>query len=84
MTPLRQRVIDYMQIRNFSSNTPIYGKSRCLPGILADPPEGLGPANIRTYQLYLTNERNLAPSSSLIATSTAHLFFVHCDDEAAL
>jgi integrase/recombinase XerD len=28
-------------------------------------PQALGPEEIRTYQLYLTNERKLAPSSIL-------------------
>ena len=38
-------------------------------------PEGLGPANIRDYQLYLTNEKKLAPGSILIATSALRFLY---------
>ena len=37
-------------------------------------PEVLGPEEIRSYQVYLTNEKKLAPSSILIAVSSALRF----------
>ncbi len=69
MTSLRQRMIEDMQIRNLAIHTQNsyvlqvsmfarhFGKS----------PEMLGPEEIRTYQVYLTNEKKLATSSILIA-----------------
>ena len=38
-------------------------------------PDGLGPANIRDYQLYLANEKKLAPGSILIATSALRFLY---------
>ena len=38
-------------------------------------PEQLGPEDIRTYQVYLTNEKKLAPSSVLIAVSALRFLF---------
>jgi integrase/recombinase XerD len=60
MNPLRRHMIDEMQIRNLTANTQrayieqvarfarYFGKS----------PELLGPTEIRTYLLYLANERS--------------------------
>lgn len=65
MTPLRQRMIEDMKIRNLSPRTQdsyvrliehfarYFGKS----------PEQLGPEEIREYQVYLMNERDLSPST---------------------
>jgi hypothetical protein len=69
MTPLRQRMLENMQIRNFSENTR---QSHLLQVSLfarhfRRSPEGLGPVNIRTYPVYLTNEKKLAAGSILIA-----------------
>ena len=67
MTPLRQRMIEDMQIRNLSPHTQdsyvqqisqfarYFGKS----------PAELLPEDIRTYQIYLPNEKKLASSSIL-------------------
>ncbi len=77
MTPLRQRMCEDMQVRNFSENTQksylqqvsLYARH------FGRSPEGLGPANIRTYQLYLTNEKKLSTSSILIATSALRFLY---------
>ena len=65
MTPLRQRMTEEMQIRNFSENTQksYLQQVSLFARHFRRSPEGLGPANIRDYQLYLTNEkkRNRAP-----------------------
>jgi integrase/recombinase XerD len=67
MTPLRQRMLEDMQIRNLSPLTQrsymehvsrfarYFGRSPAL----------LGPAEIRAYQVYLTNDKHLAPASIL-------------------
>jgi site-specific recombinase XerD len=77
MTPLRQRMCEDMQVRNFSENTQrsylqqvsLYARH------FGRSPEGLGPADIRTYQLYLTNEKKLATGSILIATSALRFLY---------
>ena len=77
MTVLRQRMLEDMQTRNFSENTR---ESYLLQVSLfarhfRRSPEGLGPVNIRTYQVYLTNEKKLAPGSIHIATSALRFLY---------
>jgi integrase/recombinase XerD len=73
MSPLRQRMIEDMQVRNLASATQttylehVYRFARHFH----KSPEDLGPEEIRTYQLYLINERGLAPQSALIAVSAS-------------
>ena len=77
MTLLRQRMLEDMQIRNFSQNTQrsylqqisLFARHFCRS------PDGLGPENIRAYQLYLTKEKKLAPGSILIATSALRFLY---------
>ena len=77
MTALRQRMLEDMQIRNFSENTrkSYLQQVSLFARHFRRSPEGLGPANIRDYQLYLTNEKKLAPSSILIATSALRFLY---------
>jgi len=70
-------MLEDMQIRNFSENTR---ESYLLQVSLfarhfRRSPEGLGPVNIRTYQVYLTNEKKLAPGSIHIATSALRFLY---------
>jgi len=78
MTPLRQRMLEDMQIRNFSANTQ---ESYLLQVSLYSrhfrrSPEGLGPRDIRDYQVYLTNEKKLAPGSISIATAALRFLYM--------
>jgi site-specific recombinase XerD len=69
MTLLRQRMIEDMQIRNLAvhtQNTYVLQVSM-FARHFSKSPEILGPEEIRTYQVYLTNEKKLAISSILIA-----------------
>jgi len=77
MTPLRQRMTEDMQIRNFSENTQksYLQQVSLFARHFHRSPEGLGPVNIREYQLYLTNEKKLAPSSILIATTALRFLY---------
>lgn len=77
MTPLRQRMLEDMQIRNLSENTQdsYLGQVSLFARYFKKSPEGLDPEQIRTYQVYLTNEKKLAPSS--ILTATAALRFLY-------
>ena len=77
MTPLRRRMTEDMQVRNLSLHTQAsyvqqvslfarhFGKS----------PELLGPEEIRSYQVYLTNEKKLTPSSILIAVAALRFLY---------
>jgi len=77
MTPLRQRMIEDLQVRNRSPHTHasyLQQVSR-FARHFHTPPERLGPEEIRAYQVYLTNEKKLAPSS--ILTAVAALRFLY-------
>jgi len=77
MTPLRQRMIEDMQVRNFSSHTQTaYVQQVSLfARYFHQSPEALGPEQIRSYQLYLTNEKKLAPSSILITVAALRFLY---------
>jgi integrase/recombinase XerD len=77
MTELRKRMHEDMQVRNLSPHTQAsYLLQVSLFARYFDKsPELLTPENIRTYQLYLTNERNLAPNS--IGCAVASLRFLY-------
>ena len=77
MTPLRRRMTEDMQVRNFSPHTQnsYVQQVSLFARHFSKSPEVLGPEEIRSYQVYLTNEKKLAPSSILIAVSA--LRFLH-------
>ena len=68
MTPLRQRMTEDMQVRNLALNTQMsYVQQVSLfARHFNTSPETLGPDDIRAYQVYLTNEKKLAPSFSAV------------------
>ena len=77
MTPLRQRMLEDMQVRNLSSNTQrayIDNVAR-FARHFGRSPAVLGPEEIRAYQLYLIHERKLAPSSQQIAVCALRLLY---------
>jgi len=65
MTPLRQRMIEDMKIRNLSPNT----RKRYVKGVagfavyFGKSPELLGAEEVRRYQLYLITDKGLSSSS---------------------
>ncbi len=77
MTPLRQRMIEDIQVRNLSPHTQAsyLQQVSLFARHFHTPPERLGPEEIRAYQVYLTNEKKLAPSS--ILTAVAALRFLY-------
>jgi integrase/recombinase XerD len=77
MTPLRKRMLEDMQIRNFSENTQssYIQQVSLFARHFRRSPEGLGPADIRSYQLYLTNEKKLATGSIQIATAALRFLY---------
>jgi integrase/recombinase XerD len=77
MTPLRQRMIEDLQVRNLSVCTQeIYVRqvSRFARHFHKSP-ELLGPEQIRTYQVYLMNEKKLAPISIMVAMSALRFLY---------
>jgi site-specific recombinase XerD len=77
MTPLRQRMTDDMQLRNLSPHTQrAYLRYVALfARYFQKSPDLLGPAEIRAYQLYLTRERQLSPSSVGIAVAALRFLY---------
>ena len=69
MTSLRQRMIEDMQVRNLAlhTQTTYVHQVSLFARHFNKSPDLLGPEEIRAYQVYLTNEKKLAPSSILIA-----------------
>lgn len=69
MTPLRQRMLEDMQVRNLAPRTQqtyIEQVSR-FARHFQQSPAGLGPEEIRAYQVYLVTEKQLAPASLAVA-----------------
>src|SRR6266571_3963490 len=77
MTSLRQRMTEDMQVRNLALNTQTcYVQQVSLFARHFDKsPEQLGPEEIRAYQVYLTNEKKLAPGSVLIAVAALRFLY---------
>ena len=77
MSSLRQRMIEDMQVRNLSVNTQhVYLQQVSLfARYFNKSPELLGPEQIRTYQIYLTNEKRLATGSILIAIAALRFLY---------
>jgi integrase/recombinase XerD len=77
MTPLRQRMLEDMQIRNLSPHTQtayVQQVSRFARHFGRSPTD-LNPEDIRTYQVYLTNDRKLTPQSTLIAVAALRFLY---------
>ncbi|MDP2997128.1 MAG: site-specific integrase [Bryobacterales bacterium] len=77
MTPLRQRMIEDMQLRNLGEETQraylhyITGLSR----FYQTSPDYLGLEEIREYQLYMLNERQYSPESVNAFVSAAKFLY---------
>jgi integrase/recombinase XerD len=77
MTLLRQRMIEDMQVRNLAPHT----QSTYILHVslfarhFRKSPELLGPEEIRDYQLYLANQRKLAPSSIVVTTAALRFLY---------
>jgi integrase/recombinase XerD len=77
MTPLRRRMIEDMQIRNLAADTQrsYLQQITLFARYFGKSPEMLGPADIRAYQLHLSQERRLSPSSLLVAVSAIRFLY---------
>lgn len=77
MTPLRQRMLQDMAVRNLAQNTQLsyLQQVSSFAKYFGCSPEHLGPEDIRTYQVYLVQTRKLSPGS--LSTATAALRFLY-------
>jgi integrase/recombinase XerD len=77
ITPRRQRMTEDIQVRNLALNTQesYLQQVSSFARYFNKSPELLGPEDIRTYQVYLTNERKLEPSSILITVSALRFLY---------
>lgn len=77
MSPLRRRMIEDMQIRNLTPNTQRAYVEQVIRFArhFRKSPEHLGPAEIRTYLLYLAQDKCLAASSIIVAVSALRFFY---------
>jgi integrase/recombinase XerD len=77
ISPLRQRMIDDMTVRNFAPNT-ITGYLKQVSYFaqhFGRSPERLGPEEIRSYQIYLAKERKVGISSRTVAVSALRFLY---------
>jgi integrase/recombinase XerD len=76
-TPLGKRMLEDMQRRNFAMRTQetYLQQVSLFVRHFKKSPESLGPEDIRTYQLYLIKEKELAISSLVIATAALRFFY---------
>jgi site-specific recombinase XerD len=77
MSPLRRRMIEDMQIRNLTLNTQrVYVEQvGRFARHFGKSPEHLGPPEIRSYLLYLANDKRLAASSIIVTVSALRFFY---------
>ena len=76
MTPLRQRMLEDLQLRNYSAHT-MRAYLHCVADFakhFGTSPEHLGPEQVRTYQLFLVQEKQVA-WPSVVQTVCALRFF---------
>ena len=77
MTALRRRMLEDMQVRNLSAGTQqVYLQhiSR-FAHYCGRSPAVLGPEEIRAYQLYLTKEKQLTPTTLVIVVSALRFLY---------
>jgi site-specific recombinase XerD len=77
MTPLRQRMLEDMSIRNLAENTQqsYLQQVSSFARYFSCPPDTLGPERVREYQVHLVEDCKLAPSSVSIAVSALRFLY---------
>ena len=77
MTPLRQHMLEDMQVRNLSPHTQASYVQQIsqFARYFGKSPLELSPDDIRAYQVYLMNDRKLTPQSILIAVSAIRFLY---------
>ena len=79
MTPLRQRMIEDMQLRGFSARTQecYVTAVRQLAAHFPTRPDRLSEEDLRQYFLYLANEKQVARATATIALCGIKFFYEH-------
>ncbi len=79
MTPLRERMLEDLRLRGFSSRTQeaYVGAVRQLAAHFHKPPDQLSEEELRQYFLYLTDVKRVAPSTLTIALSGIKFLYQH-------
>ena len=77
MTPLRRQMTEDMQVRSLSPRTLAIYVQQVSPFArqFSRSPELLVPDDIRCYQVYLTNQKKLAPTSISIAIAALRFLY---------
>jgi integrase/recombinase XerD len=77
ISPLRQRMIDDMTVRNFAPNTQesYLHQVDLFIRYFDKPPDRLGPEEIRSYQIYLAKERRAAVGTRSVAVSALRFLY---------
>jgi integrase/recombinase XerD len=77
VTPLRQRMTDDMVVRNLATNTQecYLQQVSLFARYFGKSPDQLGPEEIRTYQLYLAQEKQAAVGTRIIAVSALRFLY---------
>ena len=77
MTPLRQRMLEDMGIRNLAENTQLayLQQVSAYARHFHRSPEELGPEQVRAYQVHLIKTRKLAASSVCLATGALRFLY---------
>ena len=77
ISPLRQRMIDDMTLRNFAPNTMgnYLKQVSYFARHFGRSPERLGPEQIRSYQIYLAKEKRVSVSTSTVAVSALRFLY---------
>ena len=68
MTPLRQRMLEDMSIRNLAENTQqsYLQQVSSFARYFGCPPDTIGPEKVREYQVHLVEDCKLAPGSTVV------------------
>jgi integrase/recombinase XerD len=79
VTPLRQRMLEDLQIRNYSPTTVrIYWHCvRAFARHFCKPPDQLGPEHIRQYQLFLAKEKRVSLPTYIQIVCALRFFYTH-------
>jgi len=77
MTPLRQRMLEDMSIRNLAENTQqsYLQQVSSFARYFGCPPDTIGPEKVREYQVHLVEDCKLAPASVGIAVSALRFLY---------
>ncbi len=77
VSPLRQRMIEDMTVRNFAPNTQVcyLHQVNLFARHFDRSPARLGPEEIRTYQIYLADEKKVSVSTRILAVSALRFLY---------